>query len=77
MKHYLVTHIGAELNKRFLAITKLGNLWASSFQATRFNTMEQAQIARQECGLNTRILWVDESHPAKWGEVHGQYEIVR
>ena len=80
MTHFLVTHIGAEPSKRFLAKPNTNaalNIWASNFHATRFKTLEQAQNASKASRLNTRVLWVDESHPAKWGEVCGQYEIVR
>ena len=75
--HFLVTHVGAELDKRFLAVTKLGNLWTSCFRSTRFKTLEKAQAVANSCSRSTRILWVDDSHPAKWGECVGDFQVVR
>ena len=75
--HYQILKVGAELDKRFLAVTRLGNLWTSAYGSTRFKTLEKAQAVADSCSRSTRILWVDDSHPAKWGEVCGQYEIVR
>jgi hypothetical protein len=73
---FVITKIGAEPFNRFLAITKLGDLWTELFRATRFETLVEANRFA-ESRESVRILWLDESHPAKWGEVVGQFPVVR
>ena len=75
--HFIVTHVGAAPSKRFLAVTRLGNLWTSMFGSTRFKTLEKAQAVANSCSRSTRIIWVDDSHPAKWGECVGDFQVVR
>jgi hypothetical protein len=55
---YLILRVGAELDKRWLAITKLGDLWTEEFRATRFKSEAKAlaESAKREC---TRVIWSD------------------
>jgi len=69
MKHYLITKIGAELDKRFLQKRMVGSGWTSSHFAHKFLSLGSAQLEASE-HENVRVLWVDDSHPAKWGEVN-------
>ena len=64
---YLILKVGAELDKRFLAITKLGDLWTSKFGATRFKDKAKAlaESEKREC---TRILWVNP-FTNEWGDL--------
>lgn len=67
--HYQILKVGAELNQRFLAITKLGNLWTNAFGSTRFTSQNEAEQVASRLE-NVRIIWLDPSHPAKWGELN-------
>ena len=64
---YLILKVGAELDKRWLAITKLGDLWTSEFGATRFRSEAKvlAESAKREC---TRVIWHDPT-TGRWGDL--------
>jgi len=64
---FLILKVGAELDKRFLAITKLGDLWTEEFRATRFTDSEKA-IAQSAKRENTRVLW-ENTFTGEWGDL--------
>ena len=64
---YLILKSEAELDKRWLAITKLGDLWTEESRATRFEDEAKAiaESAKREC---TRVIWWDTT-TGQWGDL--------
>ena len=72
-----ILKVGAELAKRFLQKDWDGTIrWGTHAFAHNFATLAEAKA---EAGKHesVAIIWIDASHPAKWGEVVGQFQVVR
>ena len=79
--HYLITKVGADLDNRYLQSPRAsGSQFSRDFgDFSRRWKIHSKQLAQLIAGdhQNVNILWVDPSHPAKWGEIVGDYEVVR
>jgi len=74
--HYNITKVGADLENRFLEKRMTGTHWTSRGFAHKFLSLESAQLEAKR-HENVRIIWIESAHPAGWGEVHGDFQVVR
>ena len=64
---YLVIKVGAEQDKRWLATTKLGDVWTDTYGASRFTDEAEARKASDE-RENTSVIYHDPK-TNNWGEL--------
>mgnify|MGYP003651201204 CR=1 FL=1 len=73
---YQILKTGAEPHKRFLALTRLGDLFSTSYGSTRFDSIEKAKIHLDRLksqGLAVHMIYVNTckiDHLPAWGEVN-------